>query len=100
MYTNADQFWRKFPEFTVWINNEQQMLIGITEVKPKNSMEKLFPAEFSIDHIREYDSSFHGNIAKKHWPRNTTVCPQIPWSKRSGNENRFPRISLCGNKSE
>ena len=63
MYTNADQFWRKFPEFTVWIIDEQPMLIGITEVKPKNSMEKLFPAEFSIDHIGEYDSPFHRNIA-------------------------------------
>ena len=63
MYTNAGQFWRKFPEFTVQINNEQWMLIGITEVKPKKSMKKLFPAEFSIDHIREYDSPFHTNIA-------------------------------------
>ena len=63
MYTNADQFWRKFPEFTVQINNEQPMLIGITEVKQKNSMEKLFPVEFSIGHIGEYDSSFHRNIA-------------------------------------
>ena len=62
MYTNADQFRRKFPEFTVRINKEQPMIIGITEVKPKNSIDKLFPAEFSIDHIGDYDSPFCKNI--------------------------------------
>ena len=62
MYTNADQFRRKFPEFTVRINKEQPMIIGITEVKPKNSMDKLFPAEFSIDNIGDYDSPFCKNI--------------------------------------
>ena len=62
MYTNADQFRRKFPEFIVQISSEQPMLIGITEVKPKNSMDQLFPSEFSIDHIGEYDLPFHRNI--------------------------------------
>ena len=62
MYTNADQFRRKFSEFTVRITKEQPMLIGITEVKPKNSTDKLFPAEFPIDHIGDYDSPFHKNI--------------------------------------
>ena len=41
------------------------MVIGITEVKPKNSGETLFPTEFAIDHIGEYDSPFHKNITTK-----------------------------------
>ena len=65
MYTNADQFRRKFPEFLVRILDEKPMVIGITEVKPKNSGETLFPAEFAIDHIGEYDSPFHKNITTK-----------------------------------
>ena len=55
MYTNADQFRRKFPEFLLRILDEKPMVIGITEIKPKNSGETLFPTEFTIDHIGEYD---------------------------------------------
>ena len=61
-YMNAHQFKRKFPEFCVRIQNEQPMLIAITEVKPKHSIDKLFPAEFSIEHIGDYDSLLHRNI--------------------------------------
>ena len=65
MYTNVDQFRRKFPEFLIRVADERPMIIGITEVKPKNSSETLFPAEFAIDHIGEYDSPFHRNISNK-----------------------------------
>ena len=65
MYTNADQFRRKFPEFLIHILDEKPMVIGTTEVKPKNSGEILFLAEFAIDQIGEYDSSFHKNITTK-----------------------------------
>ena len=61
-YTNADQFRRTFPEFSIRVQNEQPMLIAIIEVKPKQSIDKLFPAEFSIDHIGDYDSPLHRNI--------------------------------------
>ena len=61
-YTNADQFRSKFPEFSIRVQNEQPMLIAITEVKPKHSIDKLFLAEFSIDHIGDYDSPLHRNI--------------------------------------
>ena len=66
-YTNADHFKRKFPELGVWVQNEQLMLIAITEVKPKHSIDKLFPAEFSIVHIGDYDSPLHKNIANDTW---------------------------------
>ena len=32
-YTNADQFKRKFSDFSIQVWNEQQMLIAITEAK-------------------------------------------------------------------
>ena len=38
------------------------MLIAITEVKPKHSIDKLFPTEFSIEHMGDYDSPLHRNI--------------------------------------
>ena len=83
-YTNADQFRRKFPEFSISVQNKQQMLIAVTEVKPEHSIDKLFPAEFSIDHIGDYDSPLHRNITngtgrgillyahKQHHPATTT----------------------------
>lgn len=48
-YTNADQFRNKFAEFQTRISTCQPMLIGVTEVKPKNSTYKLNPAEFNSD---------------------------------------------------
>ena len=65
MYTNVDQFHRKFPEFLIRVADERPMIIGITEVKPKNSSETLFSAEFAIDHIGEYDLPSHRNISNK-----------------------------------
>ena len=44
------------------VQNEQPLLISITDVKPKYSIDKLFPAKFSIEHIGNYDSPFHRNI--------------------------------------
>ena len=37
------------------------MLVRITEVKPKKSTDKLFSAEFSIEHVGECDSPFLRN---------------------------------------
>ena len=52
----------KFPEFSVQVQNEQLKLIVITEVKPKHSIDKLFPAEFSIQDIGDYDSPLHKKL--------------------------------------
>ena len=38
------------------------MCIAITEVKTKHRIDKLFPAEFSIEHIGDYDSPLYQNI--------------------------------------
>ena len=38
------------------------MLIAVTEVKSKHSIDKQFPAEFSIDDTGDYDSPLHRNI--------------------------------------
>ena len=54
-YTNADQFRNKFAEFQTRISTYQPMLIGVTEVKPKNSTYKLNPTEFNLDLIGDYD---------------------------------------------
>ena len=49
IYTNADQFRNKLNELKVRIRDNLPKIIGITEVKPKNSQYKLNPAEFSLD---------------------------------------------------
>jgi len=54
-YTNADQFRNKLNEFQTKIINYEPKIIGIIEVKPKNSTYKLNPAEFSIDSAGNYD---------------------------------------------
>ena len=60
-YTNADQFRNKFNEFQTKMINYEPKIIGITEMKPKNSVYKLNPAEFSIDSEGNYNQ-FSVNI--------------------------------------
>ena len=54
-YTNADQFRNKFTEFQVRIRDTKPTIIGITEVKAKNSKFLINPAEFTMDWSNEYD---------------------------------------------
>ncbi len=55
MYTNADSLKNKFTEFQVRIQDRKPKIIGITEVKPKNSTNPLIEAEFNLDDIGDYD---------------------------------------------
>ena len=54
-YTNADQFRNKFSEFQIRIRDSKPLVIGITEVKPKNSLYKYSPAEFTMDWCDGYN---------------------------------------------
>ena len=54
-YTNADQFRNKFSEFQIRIRDSKPLIIGITEVKPKNSQYRYSPAEFSMDWCDDYN---------------------------------------------
>lgn len=49
LYTNSDLLRNKLDELRVCIRDMVQNAIGITEVKPKNSVYKLNLAEFSQD---------------------------------------------------
>ena len=48
-YTNADQLRNKMSELTLRVRNEKPMVVGVTEVKPKNhnviGSEKQLPPE-------------------------------------------------------
>ncbi len=55
MYTNADSLKNKFTEFKVRVQDIKPMIIGINEVKPKNSPNLLNEAEFNLDEVRDYD---------------------------------------------
>ena len=37
LYTNADSLKNKFSEFSIRVNEQSPMIIGVTEVKPNNS---------------------------------------------------------------
>ena len=63
LYTNADQLRNKLDELRVRIRDTVPKIIGITKVKPKNSVYKLNSAEFSLDEIADYDM-FTFNIEK------------------------------------
>ena len=54
-YTNADSLRNKFTEFQVRIRDSKPKIIGITEVKAKNSWFKLNPAEFTMEWCADYD---------------------------------------------
>ncbi len=55
MYTNADSLKNKFTEFKVRVQDKMPMIIGINEVKPKNSTNTLHEAEFNLDEVGNYD---------------------------------------------
>ena len=58
-YTNADQLRNKMSELTVRVKNENPMIVGVTEVKPKRRTEdQIPPAEYSIDNYE----MFHKNL--------------------------------------
>ena len=53
--TNADSLRNQFTEFQVRIRDSKPKIIGITEVKAKNSWFKLNPAEFIMEWCVDYD---------------------------------------------
>lgn len=54
-YTNADQFRNKMNEFQVRIRDIKPKIIGISEVKAKNSSRAIQPQEFKLDWIKNYN---------------------------------------------
>ena len=73
-YTNADQFKRKFSELSDDIQNKQTLLIRMTEVKPKHSINKLYPGEFSNENIGYFDSQLQRNIKNRYQKRHIVIC--------------------------
>ena len=61
LYTNADQLKNKLLELESRISDKQPNVIGITEVKPKNSSNQVNPAEYTILSGNEYQM-FSKNI--------------------------------------
>ena len=65
-YTNADQLRNKMSELRVRVQNENPMLVGVTEVKPKRPTDDPIPApEYSIDNSQIALPMF-ANIMKIH----------------------------------
>jgi hypothetical protein len=54
-YTNADQLRNKLNELEVRLRDYKPHIVGITEVKPKNSILQVNPAEFSLSEVGEYN---------------------------------------------
>jgi hypothetical protein len=54
-YTNADQLKNKMKELEVRMRDYKPHILGITEVKPKNSLYKVNPAEYSLSEVGEYN---------------------------------------------
>ncbi len=63
LYTNADTLKNKMTELKLRLKQYKPHIIGINEVKPKNSRYKQKESEFKIDDIGEYDI-FSQNIDK------------------------------------
>lgn len=82
LYTNADQLRNKLDELRVRIRDTVPKIIGITKVKPKNSVYKLNPAEFSLDEIADYDM-FTFNIEKNIGRGMILVYTSVSFSSRS-----------------
>ena len=61
IYTNADQLRNKFSEFQIRIRDQKPMIIGVTEVKAKNSKTKPSPSEYKMEWSTEYNM-FHANL--------------------------------------
>ena len=54
MYTNADQLSNKITELELRVQEHLPHIIGITEVKPKNSRYSMNEAEFSLEDTGNY----------------------------------------------
>ena len=54
MYTNADQFSNKITELELRVEKHMPHVIGVTEVKPKNSRYNMNEAEFSLEDVGNY----------------------------------------------
>jgi hypothetical protein len=54
-YTNADQLKNKMQELETRLRNRLPHIIGITEVKPKNSKYVMSPSEFILDQVSDYN---------------------------------------------
>ena len=54
MYTNADQLSNKITELELRVQEHLPHIIGITEVKPKNSRYSMNEAEFSLEDSGNY----------------------------------------------
>ncbi len=63
-YTNADQLRNKLDELQIRIQSVLPKIIGITEVKGKNTKFLCNPAEFSLDILNGYNM-FYANIDKE-----------------------------------
>jgi len=61
IYTNADQLRNKMSEFQIRIRDQKPMIIGVTEVKAKNSKTKPLPTEYKMEWSNEYNM-FHINL--------------------------------------
>ncbi len=55
MYSNADSLRNKLTEFHLRVQEKKPKIIGINEVKPKNSSNTLNEAEFNLDAVGDYD---------------------------------------------
>ncbi len=55
LYTNADTLKNKMTEFRCRLKQYKPHIIGINEVKPKNSRYKQKESEFKVDDVGDYD---------------------------------------------
>ena len=68
-YTNADQLRNKMSELTLRVRNEKPMVVGVTEVKPKNhnvigSEKQLPPQEYSIENYEMFHKNLDNNTGR------------------------------------
>ena len=64
-YTNADQLRNKMSELTVRVKNENPMLVGVTEVKPKRPTDDPIPApEYSIENYEMFHKNLDNNTGR------------------------------------
>ena len=98
IYTNADQLRNKLSEFQIRIRDQKHTIVGVTEVKAKNSKTKPLPSEYKMEWSSDYNI-FHANLESNEgrglimYIHNSLQASEIKM-ETSFDENLFVKIEI------